>query len=254
MPGSDSSETERDFKQLQEAHDRLSQAYVIAHRSAHGLGARPIVDGHLRKGTESLRNAYIQARETTFRADEYRVWLDAEISALGDLRATFDHEWHAGSWIAGFTSIFGLPGFASAITLTGIAAGTLAILRSCMCRLVELVPYIFSIALFVTFVVGFEAKRKLFLKTPEDSDGGIYALEDDVFAALGEEKTRERPLDVMGWALMTLAFVVATIVGRSAIDHGLFTNKNFFLMYFFCGSLALMTVVSYLGSRVRKPT
>ncbi|MFI5009611.1 MAG: hypothetical protein ACHQDY_04980 [Solirubrobacterales bacterium] len=253
MPGSEEDQTGVGFERLRVAHDRLSEAYVVAYRNARGIGARPIVDAHLRRGTESVRKAYIQARETTFRSQAQREWLDAQIHALGNLRATFEHQWHTGTWIAGITSIFGLPGLLSALMATSFVVATLAILRACMCHLVFAVPLIASLAVLLTFVVGFDAKRKLFLSVPADTDGGIYTLEDNVFAALGETKDRERPLDVVGWALMAMFFLAATIAGESAIDKGLFTNRYFFSMYIYTGILALVAVWSYLSTRSRTP-
>jgi hypothetical protein len=254
MSGLSTKDDEGNFEKLQLVYDQLCEAYVIAHQRDVGVAARPIVDEHLRRGSKALRYALIQARETRFRAPEYRGWLDAEIDALTDLEATFDRRSGAGNWLTSFTTIFGLPGLTSALAATGVTTGVLAILRACLCHLTFLVPLFISIAVFVTFNLGFLRKRQLFLTIPADVDGGVYHLEDEIFAVIGETKARERPLDVLGFLLMTIAFLAASVVGRYAIKHGLFVNKNFFLTYIYAGGLALVTALSYLNARQRTPS
>jgi hypothetical protein len=163
------------FRILQLAHEALTSAYVEVHQRGRAtFWGRPIIDAHLRRRTTELRDAFIQAGETDFRSPKQSAWLNGEADRLGNLGSTFHWKWDPGR-LKGVTAVFGFPGVAAVVGLTGISAAVLAILQKCLCHLVGGVPLVASAALGITFLVGFDSKRRLFLEASEQP-GGIYAL------------------------------------------------------------------------------
>jgi hypothetical protein len=242
------------FEELKEGHDRLTSAFVEVHRAAaHTRLARPIVDGHLRRRTRTLHDAYLQAAETTFEGVSEQEWLSHEADALEKLESTFRWRWATDKLTGGVTSAFGFPGVAWLLSVTGVTAGLLSVFNSCLCHLLVAVPVFASFALYLTFYRGFFDKRKIFREASTGVEGGVYGAEDDVFGALGEEKTRERQFDVICWALITLMWALAVAITEIAIAHHNFQNHLHRLLWPYPLVAALITLGVYYGARKRKP-
>ena len=147
---------DRNFEKLRSAHDRLAGAYVEAHRKAESkVWARPIVDGHLRRQSRALRDAYIQARETTFDSPAESEWLLEEADEWEKLESTFTEQWRPGTVTKTITSVFGFPGLVGLLGFTGLSAALLALLESCLCHLMAVTPLLAGAALAFTYVLGF---------------------------------------------------------------------------------------------------
>jgi hypothetical protein len=245
---------EPELERLRVTHDRLIEAYVSAHRAARNILIRPVVDAHLRKGTHALRDAYVQARESTFRFPAAETWLDEEIENLEELEPTFDRRTGASSWLKGVSGVFGFPGVTSVLAVTGVSGAALALFKECLCHLVGVAPLVIMFALIATFIVAYELKRALFLRTPEGAGGGIYGLEDEAFAAADASKPPERKLDVIGWALIPATYVLFGLIGTAAIDKGLFSNDKFGLIWWLAGLTAAVALVMYVRARRRTPS
>jgi hypothetical protein len=242
-----------DIAPLKRAHERLTAAYVEVHKQAAGDRLmRPVVDDHLRRRVRALHDAYLHAAETTFRSVGDREWLRDEAERLLRLETTFRSQRNLGRALGSASMVFGLPGVVGLLSITGVTAGALALLNRCLCQLIGLVPLFASIVILLVFCLAFWNKRKLFREANTGTTGGVYGAEDDVFRAVGVDKEREPAVDLHGWLLITVIWAVATVIERTASGH-LYGTSRGWLFWVLLGGAALMSVGTFVSSRIRQP-
>jgi len=242
-----------DITRLQQAHERLTSAYVEVHRQAEtDRWVRPIADDHLRRRTRALHDAYLHAAATTFRSEGDQKWLVDEAEALQRLESTFRSRRNLGRLVGGANMVIGLPGVLWLLSITGVSAGALALLDSCLCHLIGLVPWIATLTIVFTLCVAFFRKRSIFKAADTGAEGGVYGVENEVFGALGIEKEREPPVDLHGWALITVIWIVATVIEVTASGR-LYETSREWLFWTLLVLAAGITVVTYFSARLRQP-
>ena len=234
-----------DIEDLKRANDRLTAAYVKVHRAAGKEKlARPLLDDHLRRQTQALRDAYLHAAETVYPLRADQEWLTQEADALQRLETTFRWRWGVGRVAGGATMVFGIPGVIGLLSATGISASALALLNECLCQLISVVPTFVSIAIYLTFCSAFSEKQKLLRDTDTGLKDGIYGAEDAVFGALHVDKERERPVDLQGWLLITGVWILALLFQEAAKSRYIISDSRTLLFLLFLGGAVTMASVS----------
>jgi hypothetical protein len=245
--------TDSAFETLQEAHRRLTRAYVQVHQASSRFYTRPIVDDHLRRRLGELHDAYIHAAETDFDSPQQARWLHQEATDFKALASTFTGAWRPGKLASSVTSFFNLAPVGILFGITGAGAAALAILQSCLCHLMTWTPLVGTGFLLTGLVFGFQSKRELFVRADTGISHGIYGAEDAVFRALGGRKAHERPIDGIGWLWIATAWLVFAVLGSVAIEEGLFAHKNHWLMYVFAAAGLALAVYAFARARSRRP-
>lgn len=201
----------RDFSSVKSRQDRLERKYVeVARRERNAYFARPYVDSHVRTTIHRLREAYLQLYQVEDDSPD-RDWLKEVAESLELFGTTFPTRSRVlplGSAAISLKSFVQYPVILWLLTFTGVGSWIAENAGFCACHFVSFATIISIGWIALSMVGGFRDKRKAFLRNE------IYGEEAVLVEAVGAEPYPERQMDVYGFALMGLVFLIAMTFDR----------------------------------------